>query len=90
MQIIFSDSINGFIKSHFENKVLLKPVLEGTPVLHISILVMNRLNTTESVIFIYWLYTLLPTDLPYQTLFISTAAGVVPCGGRITSPRTSS
>ena len=29
-------------------------------VLHISVLILNRLNTTESVIFIYLKYSLLP------------------------------
>ena len=56
----------------------------------ISLLVMNRLNTTESAIFISLVYPLLPKDLTIQKLFIFTAAGVVPCGGRKTSPRTSS
>ena len=48
-------------------------VLEGGegawPVLHISVLVMNRLNTTESAIFIYLVYPLLPWDLTIQNLF---------------------
>ena len=39
----------------------------------------NRLNTTESPIFIYLAYSLLPRDLTIQNLFFSTAAGVVPC-----------
>ena len=32
---------------------------------------------------------LLPKDLTIQNLFIFTATGVVPCGGRKTSPCTS-
>ena len=52
--------------------------------LHFSELVMNRLNTTESAIFIYLVHSLLPRNLAkcIQNLFISTAAGVVLCGGR--------
>ena len=42
--IFWSFGIVGFILSYFENKVLLKPVLGAwRPVLHISLLVMNRL-----------------------------------------------
>ena len=51
---------------------------------------MNRLNTTESAIFIYLVNSLLPKDLSIQNLFISTEAGVLPCVGCKTSPHTSS
>ena len=51
-------------------------------VLHISLLVMNRLNKTDFASFICF-------DVA-RNLFIFTAAGVVPCGGRKTSPCTSS
>ena len=44
-------------------------------VLHIVVLVMNRLSTAEFAIFIY---SLRPKDLIIQNLFISTAAGIVP------------
>lgn len=40
------------------------------PVLHISVLVMN--NTTESAIFIYLVYSLLPNDPIIQNLFVRT------------------
>ena len=64
---------------------------KGTwPVLHISVLVINRLNTTESAIFISLMYSLLPKDLTIQNLFVSTAAGVMPHGGRKLSNRASS
>ena len=59
------------------------------PVLHISILVMKRLNLTESAIFISLVYSSLPKDLTIHNLFIITAAGVVPCGGLNTPLRTS-
>ena len=52
---------------------------------HILVLVMKRLNTTESANFIYSVCSLLPKDLTIQNLYTSTAAGVVPCGGRKTS-----
>ena len=51
-------------------------------VLHISLLVMNRLNKTEFATFILMMCSLLPKDLTNQNLFIFTAAGVVPCGDR--------
>ena len=57
--------------------------------LYISLLVMDRLNSTLSAIFIPLVYSLLPKDLTVQNLFIFPAAGVVPCDGR-TSSRTSS
>ena len=54
MQIIFSGSL-GLLRSF---RLILKiefclPVLGGVAGLHISVLVMNRLNTTESAILIY-------------------------------------
>ena len=78
------------VQTYFKNGVLLKLVLGAWPVLHILVLVMNRLNTTESAIFIYSVCSLLSKDLTIQNLYTSTAAGVVPCGGRKTSPRTAS
>ena len=54
-----------------------------------AVLVMNRLNITEPAIFVYLAHSLLPKNLTIQDLYISIAAGVVPCGGRKTSPRTS-
>ena len=44
----------------------------------------------EFAIFISLMYALLPKDHTVQNLLIFTAAGVLPCGGRKTSPRTSS
>ena len=93
--IIFGPfGINKLSLNYFENRVLLNPVLGGgggrMAGVAISVLVMNRLNTTESAIFIYFMYPMLPKDLTIQNLFISTAAGVVPYGGRKTSPCTSS
>ena len=51
------------------------------PVLHISVLVKNRLNTTEFAIFISLVHSVLPNDLTIKDIFISNIAGVVPCGG---------
>ena len=56
----------------------------------ISLLVMNRLNQTDSAIFFSLVHSLIPKDSFIQNLFISIAAGVVPCGGSKKSPRTSS
>ena len=39
--------------------------------LHISVLVMDILNTTESDIFIYYGYSFLPRDLTIQNLSMS-------------------
>ena len=47
---------------------------------------MNRLNKTEFAIFIYFIRSLLPRGQTNQNLFIFSAAGVVPCDGRKTSP----
>ena len=49
---------------------------------------MNRLNKTEFAIFISLMSSLLLKDVTNRDLFIFTAAGVTPCGGRNTSPRT--
>ena len=46
--------------------------------LQVSVLIMNRLRTTESAIFIYLMRSLPAKDLTIQN--ISTAASVVPCG----------
>ena len=50
---------------------------------------LNRLNATDSGIFIYLVASLFPNDLTIQKLFISTAAGVVLRVGRKTSSRIS-
>ena len=55
-------------------------------VLHILVLVMNSFNTAESALYMYLAYLSRPKDLTIQNVFMSTAAGVVPCGGRKTSP----
>ena len=70
---------------------MVKPVLGGGGGggWHMAVLVMNRLNITEPAIFVYLAHSLLPKNLTIQDLYISIAAGVVPCGGRKTSPRTS-
>ena len=47
---------------------------------------MNRLNKTEFSVFVPLMWSLLPRDLTIQNIFIFTAAGGVPCGGRKTSP----
>ena len=44
----------------FENRVSLKPVLGAWPVLHISLLIMNRLNKSEFAIFIFFDVVLAP------------------------------
>ena len=54
--------------------------------LHILLLVIKRLNNTEFAIFISLMKSLFPRDLTNQNLFIFTTAGIVPCGGRKTSP----
>ena len=56
---------------------------------NVGFLHMYRLNKTESAIFISLICLLLPEDL-HSAYFIFTVAGVVPCGGRKTSPCTSS
>ena len=44
---------------------------------HISFLIMNKLNLTESDIFISLMYSVLPKALTIQNLFIFTAADVL-------------
>ena len=58
--------------------------------LHIPLLVMNRRNKTEFAIYISLMWSLFPRNLTNQNLCIFTAAGIVPCGDRKTSPHTSS
>ena len=58
--------------------------------LHIPLLVMDRRNKTEFAIYISLMWSLFPRNLTNQNLCIFTAAGIVPCGGRKTSPHTSS
>ena len=53
-------------------------MLGAWPVLQISVLVMNKLSTAESAVFIYFVYFLLLNDPTIKNLFISTGAGVVP------------
>ena len=53
----------------------------------ISLPVMNRVSENDSAFFISFVYSLLPKYLTIQNLFILTAAGAVPCGGRKTSRR---
>ena len=57
---------------------------------HYTFLFMNRLNLTESAISVSLEYSLLPKDLFIGKLFIFNAVGVVACGSRETSHRTSS
>ena len=45
------------------------PVPGALPVLHMSVLIMNRLSTTETALFICLVYSLLPKDLTIQNLF---------------------
>ena len=61
--IFWSFGIIVFIRNHFENRVLLKPVSGAWSVLHISVLVINRLSTTEYTIFIYLVHSLLSKNL---------------------------
>ena len=60
--------------------VLIESVSKGGSYLHFKI---------DSAIFISIVYSLFPKELTIQNLFIFTVAGVVPCGGRKTSARTS-
>ena len=53
---------------NFENRDYFFGARERGQVLHISVLVMNRLNTTESAIFIYLVYSLLPKESNYSEL----------------------
>ena len=67
---------------------------ENTHLIHLEfyvyLLAMKRLSKIEYAIFISLMWSLLQRDPTNQNLFIFTAAGVVPCGGRKTSPRASS
>ena len=75
--IFWSFEIIGLILSYFENRVPLKPVLGAWAVLQYYIyLHMNRLNKTETAIFISLMCSLLPEDL--HSYFNFTAVGVVP------------
>ena len=59
--------------------------------LHISVEVINRINTAVSSIFIYLMFSLLPKDLiTIQNLSLSTAADAVPYDGCKMILRTSS
>ena len=73
-----------------ENRIPLRPVLGGVSGVALFITGHEQTQKTEFAIFISLMWSLLPEDLTNQNLFIFTAAGVVPCGGRKTSPRTSS
>ena len=67
--IFWSFGITDYILSYPENRVLLNPVLGVVAVLHISLLVMNRLSYIKSTIFISLVYLLLSKDLifiPYN------------------------
>ena len=57
------------VEDRIVNRILLKPMLGVCPVLYISVLVMNRINTTEFAIFIYLAYSLLPKNLTILSLF---------------------
>ena len=48
-------------------------------VLHISLLVMNRLNKTEFAVFSSLMQSLLPRDLTYQILFIKFSGLALLC-----------
>ena len=73
--IFWSFGIIEFIYDHFENRVLLKPMLECVAgVAHFRTCLYTRLNTTESTIFTYLVYSLLPKDLIIQILFTTVTA----------------
>ena len=66
--------------SQFENRVPLKPVLGGGgggggpgggQCCNITLLLMNRLNKTESVIFVHLMVSLLPEDLHSELILHS-------------------
>ena len=79
-----------FILSHFENKSLLEPVLGSvTNVAYFSTCHEQTQLNRVCYFFVTLVNSLLPKDLTIQNLFIFTAAGVMPCGGRTTPPRTS-
>ena len=59
----------GLILSQFENRVLLVGSKGRGQCCTITLLHMNRLNKTESAIFVFLMYFLLPKDL-YSELFL--------------------
>ena len=61
-----------FIVSQSENIAPLKAVLAGVAGVHISLLVMNRLNRIEFAIFISLMHFLFPKALTIQNLFNPT------------------
>ena len=66
---------------HFENRFALKPVLAG--VAGVTYFITGHEQTrTESACFISLVISLLPKLLSIRGLFILTATGVVPNGGR--------
>ena len=88
--IFWSFGISEFIKSHSESRVLLKPVLGGVAgVAHFSI---GHEQTQYNRVSNFQLFDvfLASKGSNYSDLFISTATGVVPCGGHTTSSSTSS
>ena len=70
MQIIFSGSLGSFIIeficSHSKIEFCLSQCKGAWPVLHTSLLVMNRLNKREFAIFISLMWSLLSRDLTNQ------------------------
>ena len=64
LYIFWSFGITGLILSQFENRVPPKPVLAGhEQCCTITLLYMNRLNKTESAIFVSLMCSLLPDDI---------------------------
>ena len=80
LEAVFGTSEFSF--SHLK-RVPLKPVLGGVAD------VAHLITGHEQIKPISLIWSLLPKDLTYQNLFIFTAAGVVPCGGRKKCSRTS-
>ena len=82
--------ITGLILDQFENIVPLKPVLGGVG----SVEPLHYCTCTDSIkpILQFSILGCFPCfhRTSSQNLFISTAAGAVPCGGRKTSTRPSS
>ena len=54
--------------------------------LYISLLVMNKLNQTESAIFFSLVRSLITKGLVIKNIFSVTKANVMPCDGRRKSP----
>ena len=50
--------------------------------LHISLIVMNILNQTESVVFLSLMFPFLSENSTIHSFFIITAVDVVPCDSR--------